>query len=190
MNKIIRLGIILFGITAGTGLVLGAVQTVTKGPIEQQQIKQKNNALAATLPGAVSFDPVAIEGDAGLITEIFEGKNEEGTVGYNFSLAPKGYGGIISLVCGINNEGRVMDITILQSSETPGLGARASEPGFAGQFHEKLSDGALEVTKNPPERDSQIQAISGATRTSAAVILAVNNARSYWAEHFKKEGAN
>lgn len=190
MRKIIKLGVILFGITAATGLILGVVQFVTSGPIAEQRLKQKNAALAATLPGATEFSPVAIEGDAGLITEIFEGKNAGETIGYNFSLAPKGYGGLLSLVCGINHEGRVMDITILYSNETPGLGARASEPSFAGQFHERLVEGDLIVTKVPPENENQILAISGATRTSLAVTGAINVARNYWAEHFKKEGAN
>ena len=184
-NKIIRLGVILFGITAATGLVLGAVQSLTKGPIEQQRVKQKNDALAATLPGAAEFSPIALESDAGIITEIYEGRNGSGAVGYNFTLAPRGYGGTIVLVCGINSEGRVMDIKILQSSETPGLGARASEPAFTGQFHERLADGELTVTKNPPEGNSQIHAISGATRTSMAVTGAVNAARAYWSAHFK-----
>ena len=51
-SKITRLGAILFGITAGTGLILGAVQAVTEGPIADQRAAQKNAALSATLPGA------------------------------------------------------------------------------------------------------------------------------------------
>ena len=67
--------------------------------------------------------------------------------------------------------------------------SKRSEPAFAGQFHERLTDGALKVVKTPAQDDSQIQAISGATITSNAVTGAVNTARDYWKAHFKSEGA-
>ncbi len=191
-NKITHLGAVLFGITAITGLVLGGVQAITSGPIAAQRARQKSEALAATLPGVSDFKEVAIE-DGGIITEIFAGSVNDEIKGYCFTLTPKGFGGQLTMVCGINSEGRVMDISILESGETPGLGQRASEPGFAGQFHERLPenpDGELEVTKTPPQSTQQIQAISGATITSRAVTGAVNVARDYWKNHFKSEGAN
>ncbi|RKJ79254.1 MULTISPECIES: RnfABCDGE type electron transport complex subunit G [unclassified Pyramidobacter] len=189
MPKIAKLGSILFAITAVTGLLLGAVQNITSGSIAAQRARQKNDALAATLPGAKNFTPVALKTDAGIIAEIFSGSGGGKTLGYNFTLTPKGFGGLMTLVCGIDAEGRVTDIAILESSETPGLGARASEPAFAGQFHGRLADGDLQVTKTPPENGDQIQAISGATITSRAVTDAVNAARAYWKNHLKKEEA-
>ena len=177
MPKIVKLGSILFVITAVTGLLLGAVQNVTSGSIAAQRARQKNDALAATLPGAKNF------------SEVYAGSAGGATIGYNFTLTPKGFGGLMTLICGIDAAGRVMDIAILESSETPGLGARASEPAFAGQFHGKLADGDLQVTKTPPEDGNQIQAISGATITSRAVADAVNAARAYWKNHLKKEEA-
>ena len=187
-NKIARLGIILFGITAVTGLLLGIVQHITSGPIAEQRRRQKEDALEATLPGARSFKEVAVE-NGGIISEIYQGLDGEKTAGYCFTLKPKGFGGVLTMVCGISSEGRVMDISILESGETPCLGQRASEPAFAGQFHERLTDGALKVVKTPAQDDSQIQAISGATITSNAVTGAVNTARDYWKAHFKSEGA-
>ena len=189
MPKIVKLGSILFVITAVTGLLLGAVQNATSGSIAAQRARQKNDALAATLPGAKNFTPVALKADAGIISEVYAGSAGGATIGYNFTLTPKGFGGLMTLICGIDAAGRVMDIAILESSETPGLGARASEPAFAGQFHGKLADGDLQVTKTPPEDGNQIQAISGATITSRAVADAVNAARAYWKNQLKKEEA-
>ena len=93
MPKIAKLGSILFAITAVTGLVLGAVQNVTSGSIAAQRVRQKNEALAATLPGAKNFTPVALKADAGIISEIFAGSDGGTTLGYNFTLTPKGFGG-------------------------------------------------------------------------------------------------
>ena len=50
MGKIIKLGLVLFVITAVTGLILGAVHTITLEPIREAQAREKNEALAATLP--------------------------------------------------------------------------------------------------------------------------------------------
>lgn len=188
MAKIVKYGIILFVITAVTGLILGGVYTMTLEPIRLVQEQEKNEALASTLPGATDFDAVEVGESGGMITEIYRGSANGEVVGYNFTVTPKGYAGLITIVVGINNEGRVMDISILNHSETPGLGAKASEPEFAGQFKEKLGK-YLVVTKTPPDADYQIQAISGATITSTAVTNGVNVALAYWRENFAEGDA-
>lgn len=182
MGKIFRLGIILFVITAVTGLILGIVQTVTLEPIRQTKAREKNEALAATLPGATEFKALEVPENSGDIREIYEGSDSGKTIGYNFTVTPKGYGGLLNLVVGISSEGRVMDIKILSHSETPGLGAKAVEPLFAGQFKDRAAE-TLSVTKTPPDSDNQIQAISGATITSSAVVRAVNEAINYWKQN-------
>ncbi|MDO5116709.1 MAG: RnfABCDGE type electron transport complex subunit G [Synergistaceae bacterium] len=188
MSKIVKLGLILFAITAVTGLILGAVHTMTLEPIREAQAREKNEALASTLPGAQNFRQLEIDGEGGGISEVYEGEGGGSVIGYNFTVTPKGYGGLITLVVGVNNDGRVMDIKILNHSETPGLGAKAGEPAFAGQFREKLAD-ELAVTKTPPESENQIQAISGATITSTAVTDGVNAALKYWRDRLKDGAA-
>ncbi|MDO4561727.1 MAG: RnfABCDGE type electron transport complex subunit G [bacterium] len=183
MGKIIKLGLVLFIITAVTGLILGAVHTITLAPIREAQAREKNEALAATLPGATEFKELPPQADAGIIKEIYEGSDGGKTVGYNFTVTPKGYGGPLELIIGISSEGRVMDIKILSHSETPGLGAKAVEEPFAGQFKNKLFE-KLSVTKTPAEAEDQIQAISGATITSSAVVKGVNDALACWKANF------
>lgn len=188
MGKIVRLGLVLFVITAVTGLILGAVHTATLEPIRVARTNEKNEALAATLPGATAFKEVTPEKDAGTITEIYEGSKDGDVVGYNFTVTPKGYGGLITLIVGISNDGRVEAIKILSHSETPGLGAKAGHPEFSGQFREKEID-EFRVTKTPPEKDSEIQAISGATITSTAVTSGVNDAVACWKANFSGASA-
>ena len=183
MGKIVKLGLVLFVITAVTGLILGAVHTVTLEPIREAQAREKNEALAATLPGATEFKEIPPKERAGVIKEIYEGSDGGKTAGYNFTVTPKGYGGPLELIIGISSEGRVMDIKILSHSETPGLGAKAVEEPFAGQFKNKLFE-KLFVTKTPAEAEDQIQAISGATITSSAVVEGVNDALTYWKANF------
>lgn len=86
-----------------------------------------------------------------------------------------GYNGLVQISAGITAEGTLTGIGFLSISETPGLGMKASEPEFKGQFTGKAAQ-TLEVTKTAPSADNQIQAISGATYTSNAVTGAANAA--------------
>ena len=183
MAKIIRLSLVLLLITAITGIILGAVYTVTLEPIRKVKEREKMEALAATLPGAKEFKTLPVKGDAGIILEINEGSAAGAVVGYNFTVTPKGYAGPIEMVVGEAKDGRLMDIKILKHAETPGLGAKATEPLFSGQFKNK-SVPKIEVSKTPPASTSEIQAISGATITSRAVAAGVNTALDYWKGNF------
>ncbi len=178
MAKIIRLSLVLLLITAVTGIILGAVYTVTLEPIRAAKEREKMEALAATLPGAKEFKNIEVK-DGGIIKEINEGSDGGALLGYNFTVEPKGYAGPIELVVGIAKDGKVMDIKILKHGETPGLGAKSTEPKFSDQFKNKAVS-KIEVSKNPPANDSEIQAISGATITSRAVASGVNAALDYW----------
>ncbi len=178
-KKIKRLGTILFGITAVTGLALGAVQAVTEGPIAEQRLAQKTAALSATLPGAEKFESVDLAEPHGVVSEVYAGSGASGPAGYCLTVVTKGFGGAMTLVVGIGADEKVKGISILEMNETPGLGARAREDAFSGQFRGKPTEHALSVVKTPPEKDNQVQAISGATISSRAVTGAVNAACAY-----------
>ena len=70
-------------------------------------------------------------------------------------------------------EGTVTGVEILSISETAGLGMRAAEEEFKGQFRNKAVD-QFAVTKAGASAENEIDAISGATFTSSAVTNGVN----------------
>jgi electron transport complex protein RnfG len=184
-KKIMKLGIILFTVTAITGLILGVVHEITLAPIRQTQERLKNEALAGAIPEADSFSPVDIAENADpIITEVNEAKNGGEPAGYCITVTPKGYGGPMEIVVGIPSAGGVRAIRILNHTETPGLGAKAPQPQFSGQFENKNA-GRLSVVKSPPAAAEDIQAISGATITSNAVADGVNAALDYWGKELK-----
>lgn len=182
MGKILKLGIVLFIITAVTGLILGGVYTMTLEPIRIAKEREKNSAMAVTMPGATEFESVEIEGEPGLIKEINKGTAGGELVGYNYTVTPKGYGGLLEIIAGVSKDGKLMAIKILNHSETPGLGAKAAEESFLSQFREK-SVRQLSVTKADVGGDNEIQAISGATITSRAVAQGVNEALAYFGKY-------
>ncbi|MDR2179052.1 MAG: RnfABCDGE type electron transport complex subunit G [Synergistaceae bacterium] len=184
-KKILRLGLILFTVTAITGVILGVVYEITLGPILQAQERLKNEALAGALPEAKSFSPVAMAPDSEpVLKEVQKGEQEGALVGYCITVLPKGYGGLIEIVVGITKEGKLRATRILNHSETPGLGAKAPLPSFSGQYENKEVE-KLSVVKVTPSSPEEIQAISGATVTSNAVTRGVNAALHYWKQNLK-----
>ena len=113
------------------------------------------------LPEADSFTLLELTGLPSTVTEVYKADNGAGFV---FMLLTKGYGGDISLICGIDKEGLITASKILSHSETQGLGSKTTQPEFKDQFVGK--DSSL----------SGVETISGATITSKAYIGAINDA--------------
>ena len=88
----------------------------------------------------------------------------------------QGYAGPIKMLVGIAPDlSRVLGIEVIESTETPGLGARINEEEFQNQFRGLSTRGGVEYVKGKaPQSDNQIQAITGATISSRTVVRIVN----------------
>ncbi len=90
--------------------------------------------------------------------------------GYVFITSTSGYGGEVKVMTGVNMDGTVEAIKILSvADETPGLGQSAANEEFTAQFSGK--SGEISTAKN-----KDIDALTGATVTTKAVINDVNTA--------------
>ncbi|KEI13012.1 electron transporter RnfG [Clostridium novyi B str. ATCC 27606] len=189
----LMLGFKLLIITAIAGLVLGWAHKVTLIPIKQQEIKTNNDAMKEVLPSATNFTKIAsVTPNDG---EKFDMKlDENGSVkevnkadgeGYAIKVGTKGYGGEILMMVGINKDGKIGGIKILAHNETPGLGAKAPEKEFSGQYDKKSIEKSLKVVKTKPSADNEIEAITGATITSNAVTKGVNDAVEFYNKELK-----
>lgn len=165
----------LFVITAIAALCLAFVNKITAPIIEKNAQQTKVEALNKVLSDAKTFsDPEGSElaKNGAEVEEVYVGSDDSGVVGYVVTaVSHEGYGGDVRVMVGIDKDMKVTKIEILESSETAGLGANASNPKFAGQFEGK--SGGLSVVKGSPS-DNQISAISSATVTSKAVTNCVN----------------
>ena len=146
-------------------LVISAALAFTNektAPIIEQT--QKANAEAArkeVLPDADSFSPVELTGLPSTVTAVYKAENG---VGYVFMLTAKGYGGDMTLICGIDKDGKITACKTLTQSETQGLGSKTTQPAFREQFVGK--DSSL----------SGVETISGATISFKAYLGAIKDA--------------
>ena len=106
--------------------------------------------------------------------------------GYCINVFEPGFGGNINMIVGVAPDMSFTGVEIISMSETPGLGAKAQDKPFIDQFADNKI-GMLEIAKNKKEvSENQINAISGATITSKAVVTGANNALEI-AEILQKE---
>lgn len=175
-----RLIIVLGLITFICALLLGVVNQVTKGQIEQNNIDTRNAAMAAIIEGA-SFEDMnttvpAPDKSTPAISGVYKATKDGADAGYCIEVKPKGFGGEITMIVGIDASGSVAGVKVTGASETPGLGAKAqSDTDWIAQYQGAAADGSLAVTKD----GGTINAITGATITSRAVTLGVNTAANY-----------
>lgn len=203
MNKIVKEALVLMAITLVSGLLLGAVYSITKQPITQAEKKAQKEAYLAVFPDAQDLtepdnkeellakaaDVLAGAGfSTGDTLEDFYLAEKDGTVtGVVMNITShEGYGGDINFSMGVNTDGTVTGVEMLSLSETAGLGMRAKDEEFKGQFAGKTADQFV-VTKNGASADNEIDAISGATFTSKAVTNGVNAGLCFY-ESLKEGG--
>ncbi len=186
-DSIVRDTLILTVITLIAGLLLGLVYQITKEPIAQQEESAKTEAYKAVFAEADSFEPIVEAEDADLsaylkqngfsqsINEIMEAKDASGEVlGYAINITtPEGYGGDITFSLGVKNDGTLNGIEILSIGETAGLGMNATKDDFKNQFKDKKAE-EFKVTKTGAQSEDEIDALSGATITSRAMVGGVN----------------
>ena len=187
MKKNFKLGGILLIITMISGMLLGFANDLTKEAIiENSKISKED--LNYIMPSADKIQDTTIELDSeGAIKEIYEAVNGNDVIGYVMKVTSKGFHGAIDFVVGISKEDKVSGIKVLSHSETPGLGAKITEDKFAQRFIDKPATGYLEVVKVTPNKDIEVEAISGATTSSKATVTAVNEAITFYLEKIKGE---
>ena len=162
-----------------SGLLAG-VYALTKGPIEKASAAKNEAAIKEVLPEEVATieEERTIEVDKVTYTYNLAYDEQGNTVGCAINVAPVGFGGPIVIKVGFKVDSKtgqnlVWNTKVLSHAETPGLGAKCSEPLFADQFKE-LDPAAkkLSVTKD----GGDIDAITASTITSRAFVNGVATA--------------
>lgn len=185
MKKIVIMTIKLLVITIIAGGLLGVVNAVTKEPIAAQEAKAADEARFAVFPSAVSFVKMDIDisEDYALIQNVYTALDAQGNdIGVAMGILTKAYNAGLNMTVGLSREGTITGVVIGSNQETPGLGAKASEPKFIDQYKDVPFDTPLVVVKTGAASQYEIQAMTSATITSDGVTYAVNKAVEYYTQ--------
>ena len=139
------------------------------------------------LPGSTNFTVEPYDGENANIRSVHKAEN-----GFVIETVTYGYAGDITMLIGVSNEGRVTGLVVRECHETYGLGMNAlTDVDFLAQFLNGTGNFAISTseadafssaTETPaePEGDTtDVDALTGATVTSKAIVRGINSAVAY-----------
>jgi electron transport complex protein RnfG len=164
-------------ISLGASACLGFVYELTKDPIAVSVLNKKLDAIRQVVPEFTNnpndemYRLPTGDGDS---LDIYPAKKDGEIIGYAVNTYSKsGFSGNISLMAGFTPDGTIINISVLEQKETPGLGTKMTDPEFNDQFNNKNpGDFSLKVKKD----GGQVDAITAATISSRAFCDAVQRA--------------
>lgn len=162
MKELVKLVLPMILVVFIASLLLSFTYGLTKPIIDEREKVRTENMLKELFPELDSYSEI----ENGYLIMV---DGEE--VGKAIISSAYGYSSEIKLLVGKTDD-KIAGIRIIYQEETPGLGARITEPEFYKQFDDK-EVGEIKLTKDGGE----IDAVTSATISSSAVVEAVNNAR-------------
>ena len=171
-SQAIKIVLALMIISAVSGGILATVFSITKEKIEYQEKQKIEKAILSILPQTKQVSETKIAAQI-----LYECKNKNGEVaGLAFIAQGPGYQDLIKVLVVTNTDlSLIKGIEILESVETPGLGDKITKEEFKRQFENVPS--ALKLSKEASgktDKETTIQAITGATISSQAVVDIIN----------------
>ena len=176
----------LTGICLVAGAILAGVNAFTAGPIAIAKAAALEEAIKAVAPEfdnkptEEAYMAVTADGDS---LKIYPAKKGDEVVGGAVeSNTQKGFGGQIKVIVGFDMQGTILNYSVLEHAETPGLGAKMQdwfrmEKGQQNVLGRTVPNDGLKVTKD----GGDVDAITAATISSRAFLNAVNRAYSAFA---------
>lgn len=141
--------------------LLVVINNITLQRVKAQQEAEIVNLLVKIFPKMSDYE---------YKNEIYFIYEDDKEIGYAFLAVGKGYGGEIDILVGLDEDFTVKEVTIISHTETPGLGGKITEASFRDQF-KGLSVDDIALRKD----GGKVDAITGATISSKAVVEAVRN---------------
>lgn len=170
----------LTSICVVSGAILAAVNNITAGPIAASKTAALETAIKAVTPefnNKPTEEAYMAPTGNGDSLKIYPAKMDGQLVGAAVeSFTNKGFSGEIRVIVGFDTEGKIKDYSVLQHSETPGLGSKMQE-WFRTDRNKQNVIGrevgsGLKVSKD----GGDVDAITAATISSRAFLDAINRA--------------
>ena len=178
--------IVLTVVSLIAAYALASVFNITKEPIEQAALQKKLKAIAEVTPAfdndpnAEMFKVAAFEPSSGMDSiEVYPAKKDGNIVGYAAkSYTMKGFSGLIVVMVGFEKNGTIINYSVLQHAETPGLGSKMGSWFNVENKPDQCINGKNpKDTKMTVSKDGgDIDAITAATISSRAFLDAINRA--------------
>ncbi len=184
-----------------SGIAIIGIYETTLPTITANKARELREAVFKVLPG-VSRMQALVHRDGELVVVaapdkdepvLYGGYDAQGDfVGYAMPAAGPGFQDTIAILYGYKpREKLVVGMEVLESRETPGLGDKIyKDAEFVGAFSAlSVEPEIVAVKKGTKSRPNEIDAITGATISSKAVVRIINEAHTAWAAQLPPPGS-
>ena len=186
------------GLVSGVAII--SIYEATLPTITENKARELREAVFKVLPGVSQMQALVYRDDELIVVEaadkdepvIYGGYDEQGDfVGYAMPAAGPGFQDTIAILYGYNPaEKIVVGMEVLESRETPGLGDKIYKDAvFVGGFSAlSVEPEIVAVKKGTKSQANEIDAITGATISSKAVVRIINEAHVAWSAQLPAPG--
>lgn len=156
------------GMVLVCALMIYGVNQATEGIIRQRQFQEEQALLVQVMPRAniITQTPYTAEG----ALSITAGYSDSELEGYCIEIETQGFGGVITMVVGVNLNGQVTGVAVTNHSEQALTGGQATQQTYLRRYIGRSGTINLDGTGN------SVDAISGATESCRAITVGVNKA--------------
>ncbi|MEJ2128854.1 MAG: FMN-binding protein [Woeseiaceae bacterium] len=181
-----------------SGVAIIAIYESTLPTITANKARELREAVFKVLPGVEQMQAlvyrdgelVAVEAPEKDEPVVYGGYDQSGEfAGYAIPAQGPGFQDTIALIYGYKpGEKMVVGMEVLESRETPGLGDKIyKDADFVGAFRAlAVEPEIIAVKKGTRTQPNQIDAITGATISSKAVVRIINEAHAAWSEQLEE----
>lgn len=184
-----------------SGIAIIGIYESTLPTITANKARELREAVFKVLPGVSRMQQLVYRDGKLIVSEetaqdepvVYGGYDERGDfLGYAIPGAGPGFQDTIGLLFGFTPERQlVLGMEVLESRETPGLGDKIyKDEDFVGSFSELSIDPEIVAVKQgTSSRSNEIDAITGATISSKAVVRIINEAHGDWLQRLPPPGS-
>ena len=168
-------------------LLLSIINLATETQIKKNKEKAEKEAMTFLMPEANSFSDVKYfkSIDENLKNDYYYDayNNNSELIGYIVSSQGSGYGGKLKVMIAFDKDLKILNVKLLDNSETPGLGKKAESDQYMNKFkNTNTENNPIPLNKNMLS-SSDKDSVTGATITFNGITGAIKKA----ADLLKKE---
>jgi len=173
-----------------SGLAIVGIYEVTLPRITANKAAALKRAVFEVVPGSERMErmvwtdgKLVVNENEEVVPAIYAAfGSDNALVGYAIPWNGAGFQDNIKLIYGFDSaRRRVVGMSVLESRETPGLGDRIfKDQNFVDEFKNLAVDPEVVSVKGIGEGENEVDAITGATISSKAVVKIINSANETW----------
>ena len=129
-NEYIKPALVLVVICLVVSFLLAFTNSKTAPVVAENARIEAERTRQEVLPGSGTFTELDVSAVPGVETAF----RDDGGAGYVAVAGYKGYGGIVTVTVGLNNDGQVVGISANVQSETPNVGSKAGQESYLAKY--------------------------------------------------------